>query len=381
MNSICRSILCGVFIVTGVSCSNYTSTNKNLDWEQVKKDARVTVHVDEFVTPYMVPVSSLAWEDGIYITRDGMDLYCIYCPADVMSFNLAGSPQEDALLYLRGPFLSMDMHANQIGYEWWIHGDIYRSHRNSLSEDFTQWQAVAMHDPIFNEGAPQGIINNNGFSYFVYIHNRISDPYDDNIWMQKDVSRNLNSSGMELPDSINSEYAEDNPHVELIDANQLLLLFERAGHPDNVSQRDIWFSVGTDDGTNWSNPVNFYCINTFGSIDYEHIQPHLYYNQSQSCWYLYFVTQHTNGRLAIFRSKKIKNPSNLNDYSDWNNNTNPYWEVPKPVISTGDNPYIIGVGEPTLTQEGNLYFVVIYENPDGSEYNRYDADPWCAIKK
>lgn len=375
-------IVYSVFMLIHVlSCSNNSGSESDICWEQVKNSSRVTIHVDEFSSPYMVPVSSLAWEDGIYITRDGLDLYCIYCPADVMAFNLAGSPQEEALLYLRGPFLSMDMHAYSIGYEWWIHGDIYRSHGDNVNEDFIEWQAVAMHDAIFNEGAPQGILENENFSYFVYMHNRISYPYDDNIFFQKNVERSLKASGDELPSNINSIYVEDNPHCEHIDANTLLLLFERAGHPDNISQRDIWFSVSNDGGSNWNTPLNFSRINTYGNSDYEHIQPHLYFDQSQLCWYLYFVTQDSNGRLAIFRCKKIKNPDVLSDYSNWNNSSDPCWNEPQLVISTGNNPYVIGVGEPTLTQDGYLYFVVVYENPDGSDCNRYDADPWCAMKR
>ncbi len=52
---------------------------------------------------------------------------------------------------------------------------------------------------------------------------------------------------------------------------------------------------------------------------------------------------------------------------DWNS-----WGSRQLVVTAGNTA---GVGEPTLTDNGDLSFVV-YDNSDGGNYDRYDADPW-----
>ena len=42
----------------------------------------------EYDTPYRQPLSTMGWEDGIYISRDGNNLYCIYAPGDLLSWTL-----------------------------------------------------------------------------------------------------------------------------------------------------------------------------------------------------------------------------------------------------------------------------------------------------
>jgi len=37
------------------------------------------------------------------------------------------------------------------------------------------------------------------------------------------------------------------------------------------------------------------------------------------------------------------------------------------------------IGEPTLTEGGgDLCFVAVLENPDGTDFDRFDAAPWMA---
>ncbi len=153
---------------------------------------------------------------------------------------------------------------------------------------------------------------------------------------------------------------EDNPHIERVENDRLVLFFERNLHPENISLKDIWYSTSEDNTKTWSEPVNLAVINQYGSAEYEHIQPHLYFDHSINNWYLYFATQHTDGKLDIFRSSRGKS------WADWG--------TPELVISAGNT---LGVGEPTLTANGDLYFVVVYQREgDEDTYDGFDADPW-----
>ncbi len=60
-------------------------------------------------------------------------------------------------------------------------------------------------------------------AFFVYMKQNESAPYDNNIWFQKNVNRNLVSDGTIFPSQINSTYNEDNPHIERLLPNSLIL--------------------------------------------------------------------------------------------------------------------------------------------------------------
>lgn len=354
-------LVCSLFLIQ--SCQK----NKIVSWDDIKSSTQIDIHLtSEYENPHMLPISGEAWEDGVFITRDGLDMYCIYLPADLIAFASNGAKQKNSGKYLRGDVLEMDIVTNPDGRDNWIHGDIYHSTRASLTDEFINWEAVNIAIPVFNEGAPQGQINsgNSDFDLFVYMKQNESDPYDNNIHLQMNVSRSLESSGTLLSSNINSEYNEDNPHIERLSPDSLILFFERENHPDNISDFDIWYSISSDNGLTWTNPINLNSINNYGSTNYEHIQPHLYFDISINNWYLYFTTTYTNNNLAIFRAEKG------NSWSDWN--------TPEVVISSGN---AIGIGEPTLTEGGDLYFVVVYEHPDGTKYNKFDCDPWMIKKK
>lgn len=347
------------------SCSQEPSGPRvPLDRTEVRSGVRVVNEKPgEFGAPMILPVANDAWEDGLFVTRDGLDLYCIYSPADVMSFIVAGADQKKSASFLRGPTQSMDMKTSPIGSEAWIHADIYRSTRSTRSGSFTKWQAVNMADPIVNEGAPQGVSRSgSNFDYFVYMRNRDSEPWDDNIWIQTSVGRALAAKGRQLPDNVNSTTNEDNPHIEILDDGSLILFFERVGHPGNLSERDIWYCQSTDKGKTWTDPKNLEGINRFRGTGNEHVQPHLY--RSSKGWQLYFSCKHSDGKLAIFRCNKG---------GGWDD-----WSEPELVLSAGNT---LGVGEPTLTDSGDLYFVVVTQHPNGNKFDRFDSDPWMMPRK
>jgi len=78
------------FLFTGCVSHSAWSTNPvelHPDWEKIKKHAMLTVALpDEYGTPYRQPHSTLAWEDGIFISRDGLHMYAFYAPADMWQY-------------------------------------------------------------------------------------------------------------------------------------------------------------------------------------------------------------------------------------------------------------------------------------------------------
>ncbi len=79
---------------------------------------------------------------------------------------------------------------------------------------------------------------------------------------------------------------------------------------------------------------------------------------------MYFTTIAPDGKLGIYRSLKG---------DSWDD-----WQPPELVLSSEN---AIGIGEPTLSSNGDLYFVVVIENPNGTKYDKYDCDVWVVHKK
>ena len=56
--------------------------------------------------------------------------------------------------------------------------------------------------------------------------------------------------------SINTNYIEDNPHIERIDASTLVLFFDSEDRPGGAGSHDIWYAESTDNGTTCTTPLN-----------------------------------------------------------------------------------------------------------------------------
>jgi len=127
-------ILCALLTTCGDNPKDHIDEMTE-EWRNIKTNAApVVVLTSEFGTPYRQPLSNMGWEDGICISRDGLDLYCVYVPGDILSFNLAGLDPDQFGSYLRGPLFGMDLVTNPAGRTSWIHGDILYSHRNTVSD-------------------------------------------------------------------------------------------------------------------------------------------------------------------------------------------------------------------------------------------------------
>ncbi len=360
------------------SCGSGAGSHVDTSWADTKAGAAVSLTLtDEWETPESVSIATSGWEDGINVSRDGLNLYATYIPADFLSFTLSGDFVDQLPLYQRGPTYAMDFDGSSIGVDYtWLHSDIIYAHRSSTAEDFGSWQLSSMARAVFSEGAVTLVQDGSGdIDIMAFTSNEDSDTDDlvdelNNFRTISDTSADPVSSGVNdpyltpvdtslTPPLVNSRYTEDNPHLERLDASTLVLFFDSPDRPGGTGDIDIWYSTSSDNGANWTTPLPVTSINT---VSKEH-QPHLFHDGSS--WWLYYSAYHSDGKLAIFRAQQ--------QTASWDD-----WGSPELVISAGNTG---GVGEPTLTDDGDLFFVVILDNSEGSSYDRYDGDPWMAIHK
>ena len=333
------------------------------DWQSIKDTTMPYVAIsNEYSKPFRQPLSVGGWEDGVFITRDGLNLYCIYLPVDFFSFTFSGnSDQTNFSPYKRGPTLGMDLITNPVGADEWLQGDILYSHRNSLTDSFRLWTLSNLARPVWTEGAVQMIQKNDSIAdLFVYTSNE-TFPYKGDILLIKDAKLNPLGVGSVLPAPVTTEYKEDNPHIERLDSVNLVLFFDSDEKNDGVGKLDIWYSTSSDNGITWINPLQVSSINTTSDEQ----QPHLF-KQNDSDWYLYYTgTNPITSKVEIYRAKQSIT-------GDWNS-----WINKELVIGAGN---ALAVGEPSLTKDGDISFVVIYEASDGTSSDKFDADPWFLPK-
>ncbi|MBN1499499.1 MAG: exo-alpha-sialidase [Spirochaetes bacterium] len=338
-------------------------------WDKVKNSAYVEVFLtSEYNTPSKLNIATLGWEDGINISRDGLNIYATYIPADFLSFVLSGDTIDNLQYYDRGPHYDMDFVTNPAAATYpWYQSDIIYASRASVSENFSPWYTSGMKRSSYSEGALSAVfLNSTSIDICVFTSNEnyleknnfkiITGTTPDPSGIGNFITA-TDPTGTSL---INTKYTEDNPHIERLNTTDLVLFFDSEDRPGGAGSHDLWYSVSSNNGSDWSVPVNVSSINT---ADKEH-QPHLFYDGTD--WWLYYSAYHTDLKLAIFRAKQ-------GTPGDWNS-----WGSPEIVIGAGNTS---GIGEPTLTDNGDLYFVAIYENPDGTDHDRYDADAWVALKK
>lgn len=334
--------------------------NVNAAWWQAKTSQTPEVMVSGYGTPYMQLLSGMGWEDGIYISRDGLSLYCTYIPADTYSFSLAAAQGKASLdtyyLYQRGPTYGMDLITNPAGSYPWFHTDILYARRNSTADSFTTWQLSGLARPIFSEGAICGISADAGtYDWVLFTSTDTPPTYHNNFRFMRNVSRNPSGVGTTLCASSNNM---DNPHIERLDVDHLVLFFDSDNWPLGLGPRNIFYTTSADGGTTWAAPQSVASINT--NEDEE--QPHLY-QEASGQWWLYFSAAMPDGKLGIYRARQ-------STAGNWDS-----WTGKELVIGPGT---AMAVGEPSLTSAGDISFVVMTKKADGTEYNMYDADPWFA---
>ena len=259
--------------------------------------------------------------------------------------------------------MGMDLVTNPAGRTSWIHGDVLHSHRDSINDDFIAWERAGFSEAVYSEGGVCLLNKTAGNSYerFLYTSNHKGAPYDIDIWEIQTAALSPGSPGDRLPNFPNTDYAEDNPCIEEPESGKLILMFDSNDYPGGMGSHDIWYSQSNDSGSTWSVPANLSSVNT---VKQDH-QPHLYKDTSGE-WWLYFSADDGSGKLAIFRSRQMI-------AGNWNS-----WGSRELVVGAGNTG---GVGEPTLTERGDISFVVVYDKGEDNPYDRFDADPWFLHKK
>ncbi|MDY6934288.1 MAG: sialidase family protein [Spirochaetota bacterium] len=353
-------------VIVKDSAGNKASYNMSADqWTTFKDSIRLEVaNFEEYHTPQRQQLAIMGWEDGVHISRDGLHLYCTYIPLDFLSVILADPPlmPEEFAPYRRGPSFGMDFQTNPLSDYEWIHSDILYTNRGSTSEPFEKWTLSNMARAFYSEEAPFALFDGSGIEIMTFTSNDTPDPYKQDIRIIEDTEYNPTGLGSSISDYVNSVAShEDNPHIERLNSSNLVLFFDSEDRPGGYGYHDIWYSTSSDNGDTWAVPENLSSLNT----DVTDHQPHLYKDNAGD-WYLYFSFYHTDGKLAIFRAK-------LMDNNNWDS-----FGPRDLVISSGN---AAGIGDPTLTSNGDISFVVVYDNPEGSSTNRYDADPWILLKK
>jgi hypothetical protein len=252
------------------------------------------------------------------------------------------------------------MASNPWGCETFFQGDIIIAERDGLTQPFSQWSPSNLQRSISNEGAPCGVLRDDAtFDVFVFTQNP-GGTDDLDIMFLRNIPRNPTDE--HARPIVGTSGDEDNPHIERLDDGSLLLIFDR--------DRYMYYSLSTDNGDTWSDPVLITNIlNDQAPYD---VQPHLWNDGSD--WWVYFCADNEYGRRSIYRSKQETG-------GDWDS-----WGAPELVIApdevVGGYGTIIGVGEPTLTERGDISFVAVYgflESADTTDV--YDCDPWFLPRK
>ncbi|MCE3280108.1 MAG: Secretion system C-terminal sorting domain [Bacteroidetes bacterium] len=338
-------------------------------WDSIKNATMLVVEPafqNEFGNPYRQPLADYGWEDGLQISPDGLNLYALYSPSDLLSWQMyfvshLSSPFCDLvgnMSYLRSysQTYGMDLVTNPFGCDSFSNIDILYSHRTSITDNFTNWQLSGIARGGIIEGSPAPLFSEtdpNLLDLFMFTGNN-------DIWQIKNTTRNPSgiNSAVRLPSPINpvtNEFNADNAFLTRINSDSIILIYEKYTDPD---LRDFTYTISDDTGSTWSNPVTITTINN--SIG--HIEHPCLYKDGSGQWWLYFSIDYT----YIARAKQLIT-------GNWDS-----WDTPQMIISKGNSP---SIGEPTVTANGDISFSVSYMNTVINDTNDvYDLDPWILPK-
>jgi hypothetical protein len=332
------------------------------NWPAIKANATFTVHDTSFLTPSLLPINIGGWEDGLYVTRDGKNLYSTFMPIDVFSWIDDFAPCLDFTPYFRPPLLDIDTIINPFGCPNYVHSDIIYSNRADTTQPFGAWSSSNLKIPATFEGGACGVLlNADTFDVFVFTRD-IGDPFGVELFLMKNVPVNPDpSTAVQI---LSSSAHEDNPHIERLNDSTLLLFFDRDRH--------IYYSLSYNNGISWDTPI--LVTNVLNDQAPYDIQPHLWNDGTD--WWMFFCADNNTNRRCIYKSKQMI----ANNWDSWG----PKQIVIEPgEINDGNlDTHIIGVGEPTLTQYGDLFFVAIYGDLNSNDTTDvFDCDPWLLPRK
>lgn len=333
-------------------------------WDSIKAQAMPEIapgFIGNLGIPEKMPVSDYGWEDGLQISGDGLNIYALYSPSDLLTWTdyivtHAADPvcttlgNTSFLRHYAGTY-GMDLATNFFGCDSAINIDILYAHRNSIADPFTTWTLSGIARPGLNEGGPFPLVSTGDpehVDHFLFTGNG-------DIWMINNTT--INPSGIagaiRLPAPINpvtNEFVADNPILKRMhESDTLLLIYEKYTDP---AVRDFMYAFSYNDGDSWESPmVITTIINDLGHIEH----PQLFSNATDT-WMYYSLNY------DIYRAHQAV-------AGNWDS-----WENIEPVILKGN---CLAIGEPSITDIGDIAFVAAYQNATTTHPNdKLDADPW-----
>ncbi len=387
-------ICCLVFLVSCGDSSN--NPPPPTLWDNIKSNASPAILLGtEFNTPTRIAnVSTLAWEDGMYISDDGLHLFAFYAPISLFKFQqyvnaypyVAPNVCAPITNYIRGTILNGSDFELQLPYDLpdsicnhsngLVHSEIAHASRASVNDNFSTWSQHAVSTNFVYDGGFSSADNGDGTYHLVYSQST-SLNQNDIYWVPNSSSLNPDAvTPVLFPAPINTNMQEDNPHLERINATDLILLFDNHFETGGTGDTHISYSISVDNGTSWGAPST---IATGTINDYtEDLSSHLFMDGANN-WWLYF-TSNRDGNVEVWRVQHTNN-NLVTDFDNWNSTS-----IEKVIAVgsvTGNIGTMEGIGEPSLTSNGDLYFVVVYcKNPsEQTVFDGCDIDPWVATKK
>lgn len=347
---------------------NYTLRSQNVQmvWDSIKNATSPIVtplFQSEFDAPYKQPLADYGWEDGLEISHDGLNLYALYSPMDQISWNnyfieniqLPFCDLFSNTSYIR-PYAGtygIDLVTNGFGCSSFANNiDILYAHRNSLNDSFTTWQLSGIARAVLTEGGPSPLFsesNPNVVNLFMFAGNG-------DMWMINNTMPNPSgiNNAIRLPPPINpdsNEFNADNAFIKRVSNDTIILIYEKYTDPN---LRLFMYTLSNDGGTTWETPQAITAItNNLGHIEHPSL-----YKDNNNQWWLYFSIDYA----SIVRSKQTIS-------GNWNS-----WDTPEVIITKGN---ALAIGEPTVTQNGDISFSVGYiNNVINDSTDVYDLDPW-----
>lgn len=316
----------------------------------------------QYGTPYKQSLADYGWEDGVQISPDGLNLYSLYSPMDIISWQTFFISNPSApICYTLGNMsfvrsyantYGIDLVTNPFGCDSFPNIDILYAHRNTVTDSFLTWQLSGIARPTFAEGGPAPLFSETDSSLvdlFCFTGNG-------DIWMIRNTTANPTgiNSAIRLPAPINpdsTEFNADNAFLERINGDSIVLIYEKYTNPN---LRVFMLTLSTDTGTTWSIPQSITTINN----SLGHIEHPCLYKDSLNQWWLYFSIDYT----YIAKAKQTI-------AGNWDS-----WGTPENIIYKGN---ALSIGEPTVTKNGDISFSLAYINTVINDTaDVYDLDPW-----
>src|ERR1700757_4207975 len=134
------------------------------NWPAIKANAYMIVKdTTAYDTPHIQSINVPGWEDGLYMTSDGLHLYSTYLPLDVLSWYNAFLLNPACFNfdpYFRPPLLGIDTVTNPWACPNFIQSDIIIASRSSVTQNFSPWTSSNLQNPVTFDGAADGVLLN-----------------------------------------------------------------------------------------------------------------------------------------------------------------------------------------------------------------------------